>query len=59
VLLWGWRCPPGRVHGARAVGHANCRGAEDPGITGFVAQEQAAKPLGPCFSFGRKPGFKY
>lgn len=37
--------------------HGNSCGAEDPDITGSVAQEQAAKPLGPRFSFGTKPGF--
>lgn len=56
-LLWDWRCPLGRVRGARAAGHGNSCGHEDPDITGSVAQEQAAKPLGPHFSFGRKPGF--
>lgn len=51
---WGWQCPPGRDV---VPGHANRCGAEDPGITGSVAQEQPAKPLGPHFPFGRKPDF--
>lgn len=51
---WCWQCPLGRDV---VPGHANHCEAEDPGITGSVAQEQAAKPLGPHFSFGRKPGF--
>lgn len=49
--------PSWRVCGARAARHANCCGPEDPGITGSVAQEQAAKPLRPHFSSGRNPGF--
>lgn len=51
---WGWQCPLGRDV---VPGHANRCEAEDPGITGSVVQEQAAKPLGPHSSSGRKPGF--
>lgn len=50
----GWQCPLGRDV---VPGHANRCEAEDPGITGSVAQAQAAKPLGPHFSVGREPGF--
>lgn len=51
---WGWQCPLGRDV---VPGHENRCEPEVPAITGSVAQEQAAKPLGPHFSFGRKPGF--
>lgn len=44
----------GSVCSARATRHANHCEAEDAGIIGSVAKEQAAKPPGPHFASGRK-----
>lgn len=45
------------MRGVGAAGCALCHGAEHPGTVESVAEQQAAKLLGPHFSFGKIPGF--